>query len=356
MFSKSKTATVGELPLPPHYNPKNVVNDTRWIDYAALQQSALDWRRRQNLKAAATDGTKVGVLAIDVQNTFCHPKGELYVAGDSGTGAVDDSVRLVEFLYRNLGIITEVNCTLDTHRAYAVFHSSFLVNDRGGHPAPFTNVSHDDVVQGVWKPSPFMTSALGISLMAAQRHLEDYTRALETAGRYALTIWPYHGMLGDKGHNLVSGLAEVANFHGFARGAQPGFEVKGTHPLVENYSVLGPEVKQLFNGTPVPRNTSFIEKLLKYDILVIAGQAKSHCVAWTIDDLLNDILARDPQLARKVYLLEDCTTSIVVKAPNGSVIYDYGSDADAAFDKFRNAGMHVVQSTDPVQSWPDVRL
>lgn len=348
--------TTTTLPLPPHYDPQNVVNDDRWIDYAGLQQSALDWRRQHGLKAAATDRTKVGLLAIDVQNTFCHPSGELYVAGATGTGAVDDSRRLVEFGYRNMGLITALNCTLDTHRAYAVFHPSFLQNQQGEHPAPFTMVSHKDVTGGVWKPSVYMTSALGISLMAAQRHLEHYTDALEKAGRYALTIWPYHGMLGDKGHNLVSGLAELANFHGFARGAQPGFEVKGTHPLVENYSVLGPEVTQLFNGTPVPRNTAFIDKLLKYDVLVIAGEAKSHCVAWTIEDLLGDILATDPQLARKVYLLEDCTTSIVVKAPDGSVVYDYGPDADAAFDKFRNAGMHVVRSTDPIDSWPDIQL
>ncbi|HVX23872.1 MAG TPA: hypothetical protein VG992_00820 [Candidatus Saccharimonadales bacterium] len=345
-----------ELPLPPHYDPANVVNDERWIDYQGLQAAALDWRAQHGLKAASTDRTKVGMLVIDAQNTFCHPKGELYVAGHSGTGAVDDSRRLVEFGYRNLGLISAFDCTLDTHRAFAVFHPSFLVNAQGEHPAPFTTVTHQEVQDGVWQPSLFMTSALGISLMAAQQHLAHYTAQLEQAGRYALTVWPYHGMLGDKGHCLVSGLAELANFHGLARGAQPGFEVKGTHPLVENYSVLGPEVTALFNGAPVPRNTAFIDKLLRYDALIIAGQAKSHCVAWTIDDLLRDIVAQDPQLARKVYLLEDCTTPIVVKDPAGGVIYDYGPEADAAFDKFKSAGMHVVQSTDPIQSWPDIQL
>jgi hypothetical protein len=76
-------------------------------------------------------------------------------------------------------------------------------------------------------------------------------------------------------------------------------------------------------------------------------------VTWTIDDLLGDITAQDPKLARKVYLLEDCTTAIVAKAPNGSVLHDYGPEADAAFAKFRNAGMHIVQSNDPIQNWPD---
>ena len=345
------------LSLPAFYDADNVVNDTRWIDYQSLQAAAVDWRRTNKLKAASTDRVKVGMLVIDAQNTFCHPSGELFVAGASGTGAVDDSVRTVEFIYRNLDVITGVDCTLDTHRMFAVFHPSFLINDNGEHPAPFTQVTNADICSGTWRPSPYMTSALGINLMAAERHLADYTAQLEKAGRYALTIWPYHGVLGDKGHNLVSGLVEAANFHGLARGAQPGFEVKGTNPLVENYSVLGPEVTQLFNGNKIDRNKRFVEKLLKYDMLIIAGQAKSHCVAWTIDDLLGDIAQKDPALAKKVYLLEDCTTSIVIKDPaTGAVVYDYGPDADAAFDKFRNAGMHVVKSTDPIESWPDVQL
>ncbi len=341
--------------LPLFYDPKNVVSD-RWIDYMGLQAEAEHVRRAQAVKAAATDRFKIGLLAIDVQNTFCNPQGELYVGGMTGMGAVDDAQRLVEFIYRNLGVLTNISATLDTHRIYAIFHPLFWVDDQGNHPAPFATITNRDVVAGTWRPNPLMTSALGITLMAAQRHVEHYTAELERNGRYALTIWPYHGILGDKGHTLVSGLAEAIAFHGMVRGAQPGIEVKGTHPLVENYSVLGPEVTTLGNGMPVPRNVRFIEQLLRYDALVITGQAKSHCVAWTIDDLLREVQAKDPALAGKIYLLEDCTTSIVVKDPAGNVIYDYGPDADKAFDRFRAAGMHLVQSTDPINTWPGITL
>jgi nicotinamidase-related amidase len=48
--------------------------------------------------------------------------------------------------------------------------------------------------------------------------------------------------------------------------------------------------------------------------VIIAGQAKSHCVAWTIDDLLTEIQSQDPSLAQKVYLLEDCSSPVVVPA------------------------------------------
>jgi nicotinamidase-related amidase len=82
-----------------------------------------------------------------------------------------------------------------------------------------------------------------------------------------------------------------------------------------------------------------------------AGRAKSHCVAWTIDDLLEDILARDRQLVEKVYLLEDCTSPVVILG-----VIDYMDLADAAFRRFADAGMHVVRSTDPIESWPGIKL
>jgi nicotinamidase-related amidase len=341
------------LPIPTHYDPAKVV-DVRFIDYLGLSRSALAWRQRHNLAASSGDRTKVGLLAIDNQYTFCSPKGELFVAGRSGTGAVDDSRRLVEFVYRNLGIISEIHCTLDTHRAYAIFHPTFMVDENGQHPGPFTLVTARDVRSGKWSATPYMASALGVNLVTAQHHLLHYCSELEARGRYALTIWPFHGMLGGIGHAVVSGLEEACFFHAVARGAQTGYEVKGTNPWTENYSVLGPEVLTTAgaNGPRViaQRNTRFIEQLLKYDILIIAGQAKSHCVAWTIEDLLGDIVVQDPALASKVYLLEDCTSPVVVPG------MDYTDEADKAFDKFKAAGMHVVRSTDPIDSWPGISL
>jgi nicotinamidase-related amidase len=92
-------------------------------------------------------------------------------------------------------------------------------------------------------------------------------------------------------------------------------------------------------------------RLLSFDAVVIASQAKSHCVAWTIDDLLRGVEERDRRLARKVYLLEDCTSPVVVP---GAI--DYTDEADAAFHRFAAAGMHVVRSTDPIAGWPDMPM
>ncbi|HUP43569.1 MAG TPA: isochorismatase, partial [Thermoanaerobaculia bacterium] len=69
--------------------------------------------------------------------------------------------------------------------------------------------------------------------------------------------------------------------------------------------------------------------------------------AWTIEDLLGDIRERDPELARKVYLLEDCTSPVVIP---GAV--DFTAPADEAFARFAAAGMHAVRSSDPIAGWP----
>jgi nicotinamidase-related amidase len=75
--------------------------------------------------------------------------------------------------------------------------------------------------------------------------------------------------------------------------------------------------------------------------VVITGQAKSHCMAWTVDDLLTDIQMIDASLAKKIYLLEDCTSPVVVAG-----IVDYSDAANAAYERFAHAGMNVVKSID----------
>lgn len=340
-----------ELPIPPHFDP-NAVSAVWRVPYQQRAAEAEQWATRHDIQPAAADRFRICLIAVDVQNTFCIPNFELYVGGRSRTGAVDDNRRLCEFIYRNLGAITQVFPTMDTHQATQIFHSIFLVNDKGEHPAPLTLVSVEDVAQGRWKFNPAAADSLQIDAEYGQRHLLHYTQELKARDKYDLTIWPYHAMLGGIGHALVSAVEEAIFFHSMARLSQPAFEVKGSHPLTEHYSVLGPEVLTDPDGRQIAqKNAPFIEKFMTFDAVIIAGQAKSHCVAWTIDDLLEDIRRQDAQLAQKVYLLEDCTSPVV--APG---IVDYTEEADAAFQKFAGAGMHVVRSTEPIESWAGIVL
>jgi nicotinamidase-related amidase len=338
---------VGDLPVPPHFDPGRVGEVWR-VDYEARAAEAEEWARHYGVPPAAEDRRRLCLLAVDVQNTFCAPGFELFVAGRSGRGAVEDNVRLCEFLYRNLARITDVVLTMDTHQALQIFHAAALVGEDGGRPAAYTLVSVEDVERGVWRFDPDVARSLGMSPEEGEEHLRHYVRRLAEGGKYELTIWPYHAMLGGIGHALVSAVEEAVFFHSVARRSRPHFEVKGDNPLTEHYSVLGPEVADGADGRPIAQaNQALVERLLRYDAVVVAGQAKSHCVAWTIDDLLRHVQRRNDRLAEKVYLLEDCTSPVVVPG-----VVDYTEAADAAFARFKAAGMHVVRSTEPVEEWP----
>lgn len=343
--------THAQLPLPFHYNADKV-GEVWKVPYQERAHEARKWANQENIQASASDLFKVCLVVIDVQNTFCIPGFELYVGGRSGTAAVDDNRRLCEFIYRNLDVITLICPTMDTHLAMQIFHPLYLIDGRGEHPEPFTLISESDILRGLWRFNPALSHSFGISGDFGQRHLLHYTRKLKEGGKYDLTIWPYHGMLGGIGHALVTSVEEAVFFHCVARYSQPEFHIKGDRPFTEHYSVFGPEVSEGPDGEPIGEKSDwFFRKLLEFDALLIAGQAKSHCVAWTIDDFLQGILARDRRLADKIYLLEDCTSPVVIPG-----VIDYTDQANSAFRRFADAGMHVVRSTDPIRSWPGLNL
>lgn len=337
------------LPIPQWFNSKRV-GDVWRVPYQQRATEAANWAKEHHIPPATHDRTRVCLLAIDVQNTFCIPEFELFVGGRSGTGAVDDNVRLCEFIYRNLGVITEIAPTMDTHTAMQIFHPIFWVDADGNHPTPAaTMITLEDVEQGKWRVNEAIAYSLD-TYETLQQHALHYTQQLTQDGKFPLTVWPYHSMLGGIGHALVSAVEEAMFFHCIARSSQTRFELKGSNPLTENYSALRPEVMTGVDGTAIAqKNSSLLQKLLTFDAVIIAGQAKSHCVAWTIADLLTEIQAIDPALAQKVYLLEDCTSPVVV--PD---VVDFTDQAEAAFQRFADAGMHLVQSTQPITEWTGI--
>ncbi|MBV5261860.1 isochorismatase [Synechococcus moorigangaii CMS01] len=336
-----------QWPIPDFFKPQKV-GETWSVPYLERAAAAQIWAKSHRIQAAAADQVRLCLLLIDVQNTFCLPSFELFVGGQSGLGAVEDNQRLCAFIYRNLGLITEIVATLDTHTAMQIFHPVFWVNGAGEHPQPAQNIDLADVEAGIWRVNPAIAFSLGKSAADLQQYAYHYTVQLSQAGKYPLTIWPYHGMLGGIGHALVPAVEEACFFHNLARQSQTQFETKGSNPLTENYSVLRPEVLTDAKGRAIAtKNTQLCQKLLDFDGVIIAGQAKSHCVAWTVADLLTEILAQDPALAQKIYLLEDCTSPVVIPG-----VVDFTAQADRAFAEFAAAGMHIVQSTMAIADFP----
>ncbi|HVA89236.1 MAG TPA: nicotinamidase [Chloroflexota bacterium] len=347
-------ATTETVPLPQFFDPDNA---RRWEyrpDPQVLLDAAADWRRQYGLTPAAAATGKVHLLVIDAQKDFSLPTGSLYVGGRSGTGAMDDNRRLAEFIYHNLGTITAITTTLDTHLPTQIFFPSFWLDASGAVPTPHTIVHADQIRSGALQPNPTIADwVCGGDYPWLLAQVAFYCDELARAGKYELYLWPYHCLLGSDGHALTGIIQEAQIFHAFARQTQAWTEVKGGNVLTENYSILRPEVLLRHDGGSLAqKNTAFLGTLLNSDVIVIAGQAASHCVKSSIDDLLSEIVSVDSALARKVYILEDCMSSVVVPDGKGGVLADFTDQATAALDRFRNAGMHVVSSTTPMTAWP----
>jgi hypothetical protein len=94
-----------KLDIPSHFDSEKV--DKVWrVDYQNIAEDASKLAEQFNISPSANDKTKVALVLIDLQNTFCIPEFELFVGGRSGKGAFEDNVRLCEFIYGNLNVIT----------------------------------------------------------------------------------------------------------------------------------------------------------------------------------------------------------------------------------------------------------
>lgn len=320
------------LPLPDFYDASRVKD--LYLERASLvAESAMAYQKRHNIAPAQADTFKVAVFGIDCQVGFCTPGASLFVPG-----AVEDMQRATEFIYRNLDKITGLHFSLDTHRVFQIFHPAWWTDEKGAHPAPFSSIKYEDVRAGKWKP------------IAHPKECLEYVRKLEAAGKYVLTVWPYHTLLGGLTHALVPAVMEASIFHGVARLNQTHFETKGTHAMTENYSVLSPEVREL-GGQPVGAfNAPFFKVLMDYDRVYVFGEAKSHCVLSTIADLQHEIQATDKALMDKIYILEDAMSPVPPPPLNPlPPELDFPKIGEKAIADFRAAGMHIVKTTDPIR-------
>ena len=167
------------LPIPEFFEADKV--GTVWrIPYEERAKSARDWAQGQHgVQPASADSIRTWLMLIDVQNTFCIPDFELYVGGRSGRGAVEDNTRLCEFIYRNLGAITHITATMDTHKMMQVFHAVFFVDKDGNHPAPYTDIHASELREGKWIFNPALSSQFAIAPDYGQQMMIHYGEELE---------------------------------------------------------------------------------------------------------------------------------------------------------------------------------
>ena len=242
---------------------------------------------------AASDRTRILLWLIDLQVDFVFPApiGRLPVPG-----AIDDLRRTLEWLYRNVHQVTHISASLDTHTPFQIFYSPWWRDANGQPPAPYTVISAADVHLGRWQArfEPDWSAS--------------YVDALESVGKKQLMIWPFHCMEGTNGRALAPALTEAILYHAAARQAPPSYITKGRIPHTEYYSVVEPEVKDLHHPEG-DLNRTFLEQIAPYDLIYVAGQARSHCVLETVRSMVRYFAGR-PEVIRKFRFLDDCTSSI----------------------------------------------
>lgn len=236
----------------------------------------------------------VEMLIIDPQNDFCDPSGSLFVGG-----ADKDIENLTAFVEKYDPKLKKIHVTLDTHHQLDIAHPGFWVDSDGKSPNPFTLISVEDVEQGKWRPrDPSHTM---------RKYALEYVKALKDNDRYMLCIWPPHCLIGTPGHNvhpmLMDALLkwEASRINGFV-----DFVTKGSNFKTEHYSAVRADVVDPSDPT-TDINTELITTLQNADMILIAGEASSHCVANTVKDIIDEFGLDN---AKKITLLTDCMSAV----------------------------------------------
>jgi nicotinamidase/pyrazinamidase len=280
---------------------------------------------------------RVKLFIVDPQNDFIgnedgSPLSEgNYAATLAVKGAVGDMGRLATMIDRVGPKLEDIDVTLDSHRPIDVAHAAFWQDSNGKPPPPFTLITNADIQSGKWHPR---RSAYG-------KRMLEYTSELERRGKYVLLIWPDHCLIGSWGHNVYAPLMKALNDWQRKEFAVVGFHPKGSNIFTEHYGGLMAEVPDPNDpGTQLDLSEGgIIHSLQQADIVAIAGEASSHCVSATVEQIVDNI--GDSHL-HKINLLVDCMSP--VPAQPGTP--DFPALAAAFIQKMQARGVKAIKSTD----------
>lgn len=262
------------------------------------------------------------LMIIDPQNDFMDTQN----AALPVPGAIGDMRRVAALIDRVGRRLADIHVTLDSHRVIDVAHPGMWMDAGGVSPNEYTLISAADIENGVWSPrSPTL-----------RKRMIAYARALESSGKYPLMIWPEHCVIGTEGHNVQGDLMEALKRWERKEFANVDYVVKGTNPYTEHYGALMAEVPDA-DDPSTGLNTKFLEMLAAADIVAIAGEALSHCVRSTVDQIVENI---GESHLRKFVILTDCSSS-VPQVGNGP---DFPALTVAWLGDMRSRGVRLMKA------------
>jgi nicotinamidase/pyrazinamidase len=248
----------------------------------------------------------IQLLIIDPQNDFCDvPEswqgidplaGKRIAPALPVQGAHADMLRLAEMIGAGHAGLSNIVITLDSHHRVDVAHPAYWQRRDGSPVNPFTTISAQQV-----RDDMFRTRDTG----AKERTLQ-YLDALEAQGRYGLMVWPVHCEIGTWGHNVHAAVRQAYNQWEEAQLRTVQVAYKGSNPWTEHYSALQAEVPDA-SDPDTQLNRALIAALDRADVLLIAGEASSHCVKATTEHLVDHL----PSGAlNKIILITDCMSPV----------------------------------------------
>ena len=269
----------------------------------------------ENITPSEQSQERTLFLAIDVQQDFMD-NGALGVPG-----AINDVCRMTQFIYNNMENITDIAVSIDTHTPHQIFHPCWWVDENGNNPDPYTLITLKDLQNGKW---------------SAVSHTEesiDYVKHLEEDRKKTLCIWPYHCIEGTSGCSLENQFANMVYFHSVARNVVLKRIIKGQEPLSEMYGIIKPEYDRAGYV-----NSDLLNELKNYDKIIVAGEAKSHCVLESIKQILEHY-ENNMEFTQRIFILEDCMSSIP----------GFEDAADTAFADFKEKyGVNTITCSDRI--------
>ena len=265
------------------------------------------------------------LLIIDPQNDFCDlppgrcPPGEAPALPVAGADA--DLQRLARFIDAAGDALDAITVTLDSHLRLDIAHPGFWQTADGVAVPPFTPITAAQVRAGQFSPRDDRLLPRTLA----------YLDELERRGRYTLMVWPVHCEIGSWGQAVHADVRAAYNRWEERRHRHVLRIHKGSNPWTEHYSALLAEVPDAADaGTQL--NRALLDALAPAALLLVAGEASSHCVRATVEHLTAHLSG---DLSR-IVLLTDCMSPVAGFEPQ----------AAAFLDAMRGRGLRTLTSTE----------
>ncbi len=240
------------------------------------------------------------LLIIDAQYDFCDPKGALYVPG-----AEKDIERLSQFIIQNQNSIESIILSMDAHPYVHISHPCYWQSQESKNPNPFTLITFEDIHNLTWKP------------VVNPEYSISYIKLLEEQGQFKHVIWPYHCIAGTKGFTIMDNLMEAIQSWSVKKLKPHKSVFKGTNPFTEQYGIFSANIPHDLYPETHPNHELF-NYLNQFDHVLVAGEARSHCVATSIQQIID----LKPELVQKLLIIEDCMSDVPGFENQGKNIYD----------------------------------